>query len=1227
MARRAFLFITLICGFISLSLYAEETLPPPADRTVDFIRDIEPIFKANCHQCHGSAKQKGGLRLDLRDAALKGGDTGTAILPGKSADSLLIKNVARIGDATPMPPSGKPLEPDQISILRAWIDQGAVWPETPTASSDPKKHWSFKPPQRPSAPSVADTAWPRNPIDNFILARLETEGIKPSPEADRATLLRRVHLDLTGLPPTPEDLDAFLADTSPDAYEKLVDRLLASPHYGERWARRWLDAARYADTNGYEKDRPRSIWPYRDWVINALNADMPFNQFTIEQIAGDMLPNATQSQKIATGFHRNTMLNEEGGIDVEQFRYEAVVDRVKTTGIVFLGLTVGCAQCHDHKYDPISHKEYFGLFGLLNNADEPELKVPTEEQRQKRENLDRKAEEIESKFEIEFPPYQEDMVWETLQPENYRTASGALLEKSSDSSLRAFFFRPQKDVYQFQASTSFRDIDALRVEVLADDRLPNKGPGRADNGNFVLSEFKVAVSPSGGGELFPLVFASAEADHSQADFDVARAVDGDPKTGWAIGLATGSQNVNRRAIFKLKEPIKNESGLKLALTLEQNYGDRHTIGKFRVSVGRVVRTHYRPELPVDEQRRLHLGEKFSDWERRIAEKSSNWKILDPSKFISEFGATMTKLDDLSILVSGDKPNKDIYHLEFASDLKGITALRLEVLPDPSLPDNGPGRGDVMARGNFMLSEFIARSVGTDSPSTSSTLALQNPTADFTQPGRSAAQTIDDNKETGWAISGGQGKPHAIVYQLKEKLDLSQAQTLAISLVQYFLHQDTIGRFRISATTDDRPATASGVPAEIEEIVMRPPELRDAEQWKRLKRHYLSVAPELAAQQKSLAELKRSLPEFPTTLVMRERDAEHSRVTRLHHRGEFLSPRDEVSPSVPAVLPPLPDGVPANRLALANWLVDDRNPLTARVTVNRIWEAFMGRGLVTTGDDFGFMGAAPSHPELLDWLACEFTRPELSSKPWSMKSMHRLIVTSATYRQSSRVTPELLTRDPDNVLLVRAPRLRLEAEMIRDVALTAGGLLNPKIGGPSVYPLQPPGVTELAYGSPAWPTSSGDDLYRRGLYTFFKRATPYPGFTTFDAPTAEIACTRRLRSNTPLQSLTTLNDPVFVEAAKGLARRIIKANADSSTADRARAAFKICLAREPSTSELEKLTAYVESQRQRIEKGEIDVAKLTGASSSSQDELNANELAVWTAVARVVLNLDEVITRE
>ncbi len=987
---------------------------PALPEKVDFNRDVRPILSENCFKCHGfdPKARDSGRRLDTREGALKETDGVRAIVPGelKGSDLHVRIHSTDKDDQMPPPKSGKKITTRQMAILDRWIEQGAPY----------DMHWAFKRPVSPVIPATKDVSWPRNAIDRFVLARLETEGLAPSPEADGYNLVRRLFLDLIGLPPSPEEADAFVTDASPDAYEKLVDRLLASPHYGERWARRWLDLARYADTNGYEKDRPRNIWPYRDWVINALNAGMPFDQFTIEQLAGDLLPHATREQRVATGFHRNTMLNEEGGIDPLEFRYHAVVDRVGTTGTTWLGLTVQCAQCHTHKYDPITHQEYYQFMAFLNNADEPDMDLP---------------------------------------PVDAAAQEGARQEK-------------------------------LR-KLLAD--LPDKWPA------------------------------------------------GNP-------------------------PLDAEA--------------RHEV----------------------------IERRFGEWMERERARAVRWTPLRPVAMKSD-SPLLTVQPDLSVLASGDIQKTDVYELKFGNVPRGTTAIRLEALPDSSLPGHGPGACFYEGpKGDFFLGEFVVSTGGQPVKfvRASESYAKNN----FGKNGGTAASAIDGDPQTGWSCADRPGEAHEAVFVPEVPL---AAEAFGLKMIFGRHYACPLGRFRISVTTDEREAVASSMPDEISRLLLIADEQLTADNRQLLREQFLLTAPELAAAAKEVRALRQG-PTYPTTLVMQERPKENARPTFIHNRGEFLQPTDRVEPGVIAALGSFPADAPPNRLGLARWLVSPDNPLTARVTVNREWAAFFGRGLVKTIGDFGFQGEAPTHPELLDWLAVEFMRDG-----WSLKRLHKLIVTSATYRQTSRVTPELVARDPENKLVARGARFRLEAETIRDSALRVSGLLSEKLGGPSVRPPQPDGVGETAYGGAKWTADTGESRYRRSLYTFTKRTAPFALYNSFDAPTGESCIARREVSNTPLQALALLNDVIFLEAARAVGGPL--AALERPMEDRVRTVFRRCLTRPPTDDEVALVAGFFTVQKERFAKGELDAKALAGDGPG-----DVNERAAWMAVARALLNLDEAITR-
>lgn len=954
---------------------------------------------------------------------------------GKSADSLLIKYVAGVDPELVMPPDGDKLTKEEVGLLRAWIDQGAKWPrDADGGDTGAATHWAFRPIKRPELPKLDDEAKAGNAIDRFVLAKLESRKIAPAPEADRRTLIRRLSLDLLGLLPTPTEVESFTADKNPDAYEQLVDRLLASPHFGERWGRHWLDLARYADSDGYEKDSPRPFaWRYRNWVIDTVNRDMPFDQFTIEQLAGDLVPNATLEQKVATGFHRNTLTNKEGGVDQEEFRVAAVIDRVNTTSTAWLGLTMGCAQCHSHKYDPIVMHEYYGIFAFFNQGQEVDIPAPLPDE-------GAAYEKVKKTYDEAHAPY---------------LAAVAAFEK---------------------------------------DQLPAR------------------------------------------------------QAAWegAVDLAT---------------------------------------------------------LPL-------------------------WTVLEPTAMTATGNAKFTKQPDGSVLVSGENKPAETYTITAKVAFQGITAFRLEVLPDPSLPAQGPGR---VAHGNFVLSEFkvaLANAAGALQP-----IEWGASYADFSQDKLPISNAIDGDPKTGWAISPQFGKRHVAVFETKSNLDLPEDATLTIVLDQQYGSQHTIGKFRLSATSMPRPVKFDGTPDAVVAILGKPAALRTPDQKKALTAYYATVDPGMVKLRDAEVEHARQAPPPPATKAQTLAEISPPRKTHIHVRGDFLRKGEEVQPHTPAVLHPLAviGGRTPTRLDLARWIVSPANPLTARVTMNRVWKNLFGQALVTSVEDFGTRGERPTHPDLLDWLAAEFMAPTAttpssgSGGAWSTKRMIKLIVMSATYRQSSQIRKELAVRDPRNALLARQNRFRVEAEVLRDLYLAASGLLAPTIGGPSVRPRQPAGISELTYaGSARWVESTGADRYRRGLYTWFQRTSPYPMLMTFDAPDSNVVCTRRDRSNTPLQALTLLNDPVFHECAQALGRRMMQ-SPQADPAARLKAGFEMTLGRPPTDKELARLGELNSEFRSLAEADRSAAAKLAGDPKPADGDLIDTAAAV--ALARVLLNLDEFVTRE
>jgi mono/diheme cytochrome c family protein len=1018
---------------------ADAPQTPKAASSVDFARDILPILEANCVECHGPKKSRGRLRLDVKASAFKGGNTGPALVANDSERSLMVRRVLGLDGEDRMPLDEDPLPDSQIALLKAWIDRGAEWPDDGSMTSardESPSHWAYRVPERPRIPHVAQTAWVRTPIDAFILARLEKEGLHPAKEAGKEALLRRVSLDLIGLPPTPAEIDAFLSDSQPDAYERVVDRLLASPHYGERWARPWLDLARYADSNGYEKDALRTMWKYRDWVINALNEDMPFDRFTIEQLAGDMLPKASNDQRIASGFHRNTQLNQEGGIDVEEARWEALLDRVNTTATVWLGSTIACAQCHNHKYDPFSQRDYYRLLAFFDN--------------------------------VEYS-----------------------------------------------------------------------------------------------------VFGQPGSDH------------------W-IQEPT------------LDLPSPDQTARRDALTAE---------------LARLNATLKAPGAEID------AGQ--PSWEAAQQAATSAWSVLTPSA-AKAGSATLTTRPDGSVLASGLHVGVDRYEIDVTLPAGRVTALRLEALPDPSLPKGGPGRDHY---GNFVLSGFAADRLGEAGDATPLTFndvkTDDGSAADVKTLIQLTPRRYLQEDLTGWNIDATKDEtrvPRQLVFVCGQPLELDAATRLRVTLsFDSGNVGQAIGRFRLSATSNQAPLDVVAVRARTRPLLAIAPGSRTPDQIKIVQAEYRGQAVALKPTRDRIAEIGTALRELGivAALVMQERAGYERPSTPFRERGAFLTPGERVYAATPEILPPMGADQMPNRLGLAQWLVSPDNPLTARVTVNRAWEQFFGRGLVETSEDFGTQGAAPSHPELLDYLATEFVK-----LGWKQKALHRLIVTSAAYRQDAAATPALVEKDPYNRLIARGPRFRMEAEMMRDVALATSGLLSAKIGGPSVFPVQPEGIWDNPYSDEVWKTSEGEDRHRRGIYTFIRRTSPYPSFMTFDATSREFCTVRRVRTNTPLQALTGLNDEAFFEAARALALKVA-APGPASTRRRASEAFRLVTGRHPTEQEIDAVVASYKRQLARYRVTPAEAAKVMKASAPSPQ---LSDQAAWTLVANALLNLDEALTK-
>lgn len=1012
---------------------------------ISYEKDIQPILKARCYACHDAAKQRSGFRLDVRSQARQGGESGQpGIVPRKPAESALYQRITATDPDEQMPPKA-PLTRQQITLLKTWIEQGAAWPDS-LANEAKAPHWAFTSPSRPTVPTVPATHSQgiRNPIDAFIRDRLAREQVAPSPEADRITLIRRVYLDVLGLPPTPAEVDAFVADTAPDAYAKLIERVLASPHYGERWARIWLDAARYADSDGFEKDKPRFVWAYRDWVVRAFNQDLPYDRFIIEQLAGDLLPNPTQDQLVATGYLRNSMINEEGGVDPEQFRMEAMFDRMDAIGKGILGLTIQCAQCHNHKYDPISQKEYYQLFAYLNNAHEASVPVYTAEEQEQRARLFQQIRALEDDLKHRMPDWPERMAkweasvrdnsmsWDIIRPE-LDTSGGQKHTLLEDGSIVASGYAPTKNTTDFRGLTQLQRITGARLEVLNDPNLPLGGPGRSIHGLFALTEFRMEVNgkpvkfvrASSDAESAPAPLASTFDDRSKRERTtgpVAFAIDNKDETAWSPDLGPGRSNVPRKAVFVLESPVDVTPGAMITFKLVQNHG--------------------------------------------------GWNS-------------------------------------------------------------------------------------------------------------------DDNQT------------------------------------------NNLGRFRLSVTSADNPV-ADPLPAQVRTLIQTvPADQRTPAQTQALFSYWRTTVGDWKDANAKIEALWKTHPRGTSQLALLERD--QMRSTHLLKRGDFLKPAEQVTASVPSFLHEPAQDLPANRLGFARWLTDPRSPTTSRAIVNRVWQAYFGQGIVSTPEDLGTMAEPPSHPELLDWLAVEFSQPKQGT-PWSFKRLHRLILNSATYRQSSKVSAELAAKDPYNRLLARGPRFRVDAEIVRDVALSASGLLNTKQGGPSVYPPIPQFLMlpPASYGPKVWSEDTGPDRYRRSLYVFRFRSVPYPPLQAFDAPTGDFACVQRARSNTPLQALTAMNEPIFVEAARALGRRAIT-EAGPHNRDRLEYAFRLCVARKPTPEEATILLGLLEREQAKFAAPEADPWAVAIGNAANYKQLPNSatpaELAAWVTVARVLLNLDETMTKE
>ena len=1154
------LIVELIAGILAPALHAA-----PGGDSVDFNRDVRRILSANCFHCHGpdAKERKGGgqaLRLDLDESAKADlGDGRRAIVPGHPDRSELIRRVTTPDADDRMPPAetGKKLTADEIATLRKWIVQGAGY----------SRHWAYIPPQRGSLPEVRPRGWPRNAIDHFILARLNREKLKPSPEADRAALVRRVSLDLTGLPPSIDEVDQFLADKKSGAYERLVDRLLRKEAFGEHWARLWLDQARYADSSGYADDPPRTIWAYRDYVIRSLNANKPFDQFTLEQIAGDLLDDPTEEQLVATAFHRNTMTNNEGGTSDEEYRNVAIVDRVNTTMAVWMGTTMSCAQCHNHKYDPITQEEYFRLFAILNNTadadktdESPTLALYTPKQKEQRLEWQGKIARLETILQTSTPAldkaqaawetqFRTDLEWTPVVPLAARSSAGAAAQIGKDGGVR--FDRGGKtDTYRIEIpARPDEQFTALRLDVFPDDSSANRGVGHADGG-FVVSRVAASITP-GMHQAIRGRFVRVELPGKERILSLAE-----------VQVFSGSSNVARLGEAK-QSSTAFDGPARLAI-------DGNTDGDY---AGAKSTTH--TETSKDPWWELDLMS-VRDIERIVV-----WNRTDGSQ---------DRLGNFRIALLDGQRNV-------------LWEQRATTAPNPR-------------------SVFI--------PDGTRPVSFSSASATFSQKDFNPADVLDnkDPRTRGWAVAPKFGEAHSLTLTLADAVTTGAGSNVVVTIEQLSKYDHaTIANLRLQKSSDARASVFAKVPAEVLAKLKKSPGQRTSAEREDVRRFYLTIAPELQDARHQLAGLRKQIEDekpYTTVPVYRELAGGKRRTTHVQRRGNFLDLGKEVSSGLPAfasVREAAPGGSSTGRLSLARWLVDRNNPLTARVVANRLWESIFGTGLVRTSEEFGAQAELPSHPELLDWLAVE-----LMENQWDTKHLLRLMVTSAAYRQSSRVTPELASQDPDNRLLARGPRFRLSAEMIRDQALAVSGLLSGKMYGPPVKPPQPKMGLAAAFGSGTdWETSSGEDRHRRALYTMWRRSNPYPSMTTFDAPNREVCLVRRERSNTPLQALVTLNDPVYIEAAQALAREMMKAG--NSPGAVARHGFFRCTSRWPAAGELKHLLDLHAKTLARYRNDPALARKIaTKPPGDAPVDADVAELAAWTVVANVLLNLDEMLMK-
>ena len=1160
-----------------------------AKDAISFNRDIRPILSEHCYACHGpdTGQRKAGLRLDIEEEAKKALKSGNhAIVPHKTSESELVARIRTADQDDIMPPQefGKPLNEAQKSLLETWIQKGAAW----------EGHWAYITPNRPDVPAVKDSTWARNPIDHFIRAKQETADLTPSAQASKTSLIRRVSLDLTGLPPSVDEIDAFMEDNSEEAYDKLVDRLLDSEHYGERQAMFWLDLARYGETQGFHHDSHRDMWHWRDWVINAYNENKPFDEFTIEQLAGDLLPNPSTDQLVATGFHRNEMTTSEGGALPEEYSVKYVVGRVDTTARVWLGTSLACAECHDHKYDPISQEDYYRFFAYFNNVPEdgldrglnprPRVSLSSKDQDKKLATLNQEYEALKiAHAGMVKPPnksYDKEQrswiteleknglsEWIPQVPSAAQSSRGSKLSWDETGAITATDTLPDKDTYTIKIHTDQTQITGIRLEALPQSDAPHEKAGRSENGDFVLTRFDVSARLQPGGPN--------EGDSPQPSM-----------TSWRH---VGPFPINEKS----SDPLAETHGPESNLDFDASYGPQKLRWTKPASdLGTQIQAHAQSpgvhfvacEVAAATPTLAHLQIQTALGLRIWA----NWQQISPKDSQNPDHHQLFQIP----LKTG--ANRLLIKFHSAQEAPQLTA----TLTDPNLEEKA--------------------------------IKLSKAASSFDRSRYAIGGTLDEKIETGWSVwgDGDQGKFTEYAWFRPENpfgYDGGTAITLRLEFNSP-LKKRLLGKFRIALSTADGIDQFIQLPQNIRREIVSVADKRKAAHDESVQIYYREQFVDEAKQIKKLLDEKRKERDsfknsLPVAMVMGSR--EKRKDTFVLVRGEYNNPSQKVEPGVPSALFPSNPTVDETRLDLAKWLVDPKHPLTSRVIINHYWQQFFGTGIVKTAEDFGSQGEWPSHPELLDWLAKEFVE-----SGWNIKHMHKLIVTSATYRQESKVTADHLAKDPGNRFLARFPRLRLEAEAIRDLAMSASGLLDSTVGGPSIYPYQPPGLWEqVAFqGTRKWVQSEGDKNYRRGLYVYWRRSVPYASFVTFDAPSRETCTVKRPRTNTPLQALVLMNDPVYVEAARAFGLRIMNEGGDKLD-DRIRFAFRVALGRQPEPSELSEMRQAYLVELNHFESDRPAANQLVHVGASSPPvETDICELAAWTIIGNILLNLDETITK-